>query len=48
MKCKAIGRFPDDPLVARHAGIIRELEEAADRMRQEQLRQLLAASLGIR
>jgi hypothetical protein len=48
MKCKAIGRFPDDPLVARHAGLIRELEEAADRMGQEQLRQLLAASLGIR
>ena len=27
VECKAIGRFPDDPIVIRHAGIIRHEED---------------------
>lgn len=27
-ECKAVGHFPEDPLVRRHAGIIRGVEEA--------------------
>ncbi len=26
-ECKAVGQFPDDPLVRRHAALIRELED---------------------
>jgi hypothetical protein len=26
-ECKAVGRFPDDPVVARHAGILRQMED---------------------
>jgi|HubBroStandDraft_6_1064221.scaffolds.fasta_scaffold14229_3 hypothetical protein len=46
VQCKAVGRFPDDPLVERHAGIIRQLEDAAERMRHEQLARAVAAALG--
>lgn len=28
LECKAIGRFPDDPIVRRNAAIIRRLEDA--------------------
>ena len=34
-KCKAVGRFPDDPLVERHAGLIHEVESAVERARLE-------------
>src|SRR5579863_9431193 len=30
-ECRATGRFPDDPLVRRHAAIIREVEDAFER-----------------
>jgi hypothetical protein len=46
LQCKAVGRFPDDPLVERHAGIIRQLEDAAERQRHKDLAGLLAAALG--
>jgi hypothetical protein len=42
MRAKATGRFPDDPLVAHHAGIIRAVEEAAERRRHRELVELLA------
>lgn len=30
MRCKATGRFPDDPIVAHCAGLIRQMEDACD------------------
>jgi len=30
-ECKAVGQFPEDPVVRRNAAIIREAEEAANR-----------------
>lgn len=30
-ECKAIGKFPDDPIVRRNARVISEIEHAADR-----------------
>jgi hypothetical protein len=30
-RCRATGRFPDDPLVSWYAGLIRDVEDAADR-----------------
>lgn len=36
-ECKATGRFPDDPIVRRNAGLIREIEDALDRAKWDQL-----------
>jgi hypothetical protein len=27
LECKAVGRFPDDPIVRRNAGLIRQIED---------------------
>ncbi len=35
IECKAVGRFPDDPLVREHAGIIRLVEESVEKQYQE-------------
>lgn len=34
-ECKAVGVFPDDPIVRQNAGIIRSLEDMMDRYRQD-------------
>ena len=39
-ECRATGRFPDDPIVARNAGIIRRVEDSFDRARTEYLHKL--------
>lgn len=31
LTCKAVGVFPDDPIVRRHARILREMEDRRDR-----------------
>jgi len=46
LECKATNQWPDDPLVRRHAGLIRRLEEQVDRVRHERLAALLGATLG--
>jgi hypothetical protein len=33
-QCKAVGDFPDDPIVRQNAGLIRAVEESAERERQ--------------
>jgi hypothetical protein len=37
LDCKATGLFPDDPVVRRNAGIIREIEDAIDRNDRESM-----------
>lgn len=34
LECKAVGQFPDDPIVRRNAGIIRQIE---DSVREERM-----------
>ena len=43
-QCEAVGRFPDDSIVERHAGIIRQIKEAHGRAGQQQLTQLIVAA----
>lgn len=31
LECRAVGEFPNDPIVRRHARLIRQIEDAADR-----------------
>jgi hypothetical protein len=45
LRCRATGRFPDDPLVARNAAIIRSIENELRRRRTEELRSLLTAAM---
>ena len=33
-ECRAVGAFPDDPLVRRNAAIIRQVEDSAERQRE--------------
>ena len=40
-ECRAIGEFPDDPLVRFHAGIIRSVEDDAERMERREFQVLL-------
>jgi hypothetical protein len=47
-ECEAVGYFPDDPLVRRHAGIIRQIKDAHARASQQQLTQLITAALSAR
>ena len=37
LECKAVGRFPEDAIVTRNAGLIRQAEEIADRARQRRM-----------
>jgi hypothetical protein len=41
LRCRAVSRFPDDPLVEHHAAIIRAVEDIAERRERSELRQLL-------
>jgi hypothetical protein len=44
-ECRAVGRFPDDPLVQYHAGLVRQVEDAHDRGLTRQQVELLTAVL---
>jgi hypothetical protein len=46
-ECRAVGSFPDDPLVRRNAAAIRDVEEVAEQNRQSEFQSVLA-SLAIR
>lgn len=46
LQCKATGTFPDDPIVARNAGVIRLIEDGLERGRSEAVRQCLLAGIG--
>jgi hypothetical protein len=48
LQCRATGRFPDDPLVARNAAIIRSAWDLLERRNAEELRMLLSALIGRR
>lgn len=37
LECKAVGQFPDDAIVRRNAGLIRQAEEIAERSRQRRM-----------
>lgn len=45
LECKAVGQFPDDPIVRRNAMLIRQVEESARRMENlaSNVREILAA-----
>lgn len=38
LECKAIGQFPDDPVVKRNAMIIRRVEDIAECVQEEKMR----------
>lgn len=40
-RCRAVNRFPDDPIVERNAVIIDSIERAVERKRDVELRELL-------
>lgn len=44
-ECRAVGRFPDDPIVRRNAGLIREVEDALAAARLDALADLGAVLL---
>jgi hypothetical protein len=45
-ECRAVGSFPDDPLVRRHAGVVRAAEDAVRRAEVAGPLRLIAALLG--
>ena len=47
-QCAAVGRFPDDEIVSRNAGVIRETLDEIDRGEQQAMRLMLEATLGIK
>ena len=47
LECKATGTFPDGAIVSRNAGIIRMVEDAADRERSAGLPEMLVAMSGL-
>lgn len=44
-RCKAVGRFPHDAIVERNAGIIRCLEDAYAKTKQDQILEMLGVLL---
>jgi hypothetical protein len=40
-ECRAVGRFPDDPIVLRNASIIREITDSINADIQRQFRKLM-------
>ena len=46
-ECKAVGRFPGDPIVRRNAAIIESVERDIDRSRQRLLQQQLSTILSL-
>lgn len=47
LECKAVGSFPDDPIVRRHAGIIRRVEDAAANREVVEKLDTLSALMGV-
>ena len=45
-QCKAVGRFPDDPIVLRNAAIIHAIEEAIVVKTQQANQQMMLAMIG--
>jgi hypothetical protein len=45
-ECRAVGRFPDDPLVRRCAALVRQFEEVLERRPLEELLAFLGAKAG--
>lgn len=46
-ECRAVGRFPDDPIVSRNAGVIRQIQDDADaRQAQRTTFVAMASALG--
>jgi hypothetical protein len=45
-ECRAVGRFPADPVVARNAAVIREVEEHRDRLHQLRFGLTVLGSVG--
>lgn len=41
MTCRAVGKFPDDPIVGRHAMFIRSVEDVVERERRIQFEHLI-------
>jgi hypothetical protein len=44
-RCKAVGRFPEDAIVERNAGILRTVEEQIGRAEQARLMETLATAV---
>lgn len=44
-QCKAVGSFPDDPIVQRNAAIIRELEDQARMENESLITRIIAQSI---
>lgn len=50
LECRAVGQFPDDPIVRRNAAIIRDAEDAVNQMEEREFRRVLvqlSASRGL-
>lgn len=46
LECRAVGNFPDDPVVREHAAIIRSVEDAAGRIERRENAALMRAFSG--
>jgi len=47
LECKAVGRFPDDPIVRRNAWLLSEVERAFGQAERRQELQIVMASAGV-
>lgn len=47
-RCRAVGQWPDDPIVARNAAAIRRAYDLVEAWRTDEMRQLLAAVLSMK
>lgn len=47
-ECRAVGRWPDCPIVRQNAAIIDEAERSFDRLENRNLKEMLAAMAGVR
>lgn len=45
-QCKAVGQWPDDPIVRRNAAVIADLEQAIDREREAEFQAMLIHAIG--
>jgi hypothetical protein len=44
-ECRAVGHFPDDPLVRRNAALIRQVEEEIERRERNDFRRIVVSLL---
>lgn len=44
-ECRAVGQFPDEPVVRRNAAIIREVEDRVDRLQQQDFQRSLLEAM---